>query len=183
MRGGKDQILHASRKGLWTIMTPFDPRTQEPEDYAIIQRWFIIFDELLFFRSLENYCTLEAVVPGDDHSRRRSCRFKHFSLGPFNYTPDDVRCTIFIYRHHNDLHDPTERLDRYLGTLLHEMAHAVLRIYSCRCRLACYEKKERLVGGHGRAWQHVMANLGTAIPFFLGRDLDLRGEYHLAMGI
>jgi hypothetical protein len=118
-------------------MTPFNPRTQEPGNYAIIQRWFIISDELLFFKSLENYCTLEAIVPEDDHSRRGSRRFEHFSFGPFNYTPDNVRCTLFIYRHHNDPHDPTERLDRYLGALLLEMVHAVLRIYSCRCRLEC----------------------------------------------
>lgn len=161
---------------------PSIPAHKSPRNTRLFSAGSPFFDEL-FFKSLENYCTSEAVVSGDDHTRRGECRYQRLSLGQFTYTPDDVRRTIIIYRNHRNPHDPTERLDRYLGTLLHEIVHAFLRIYSCHCRLACYENTQRLIGDHGRAWQHVISNVRTAVPHFLRRDLDLRGEHRLANGI
>ncbi len=167
-------------------MTPFDPSAQEPEDFNIIHQWFRIFDRLFFLGSLEDYCTIEMIAT-DNTDYYGECVSNHLELGKFDHTPDDASCTIHMCQIMEDPSDPTTRLDSYLATLVHEMIHAVLEIYSCNCRLQCHAAKIHVTGhsGHGRAWHHIFASIRDACPEFLGRDIGLRadGEKEMAFEI
>jgi hypothetical protein len=77
-----------------------------------------------------------------------------------------------------DIADDRERRIRQLGTLLHEMTHAFLELYSCFCQ-DCRRKLKHLgPTGHGFAWQDAAFAIELAAndPSFLNLPVEL-GRY------
>ncbi|KAE8451387.1 hypothetical protein EG329_004016 [Mollisiaceae sp. DMI_Dod_QoI] len=65
-------------------------------------------------------------------------------------------------------------LESYVGTLLHEMIHAFLCIYTCYCG-SCQERFEWYEGvrGHGETWYSMAAELEMFVRNRLDLDVDL----------
>jgi hypothetical protein len=62
-----------------------------------------------------------------------------------------------------------------MSTLLHELVHAYLDYYACRCEeiLDSFETKVKQSRGHGHAWQRIANSIERAAPGILGYPLDL----------
>ena len=65
-------------------------------------------------------------------------------------------------------------LDR-LSTILHELIHAYLDFYACRCVevLDSFEENVDQAQGHGRAWQRIASAIERAAPELLGYPLSM----------
>jgi len=65
-----------------------------------------------------------------------------------------------------------------LGSLLHEMIHGYLTIYSCEC---CWDSpKGSGIVGHGEAWQRIAHAVEEAVKEKLNLKLDLKRTTYLA---
>ena len=62
-----------------------------------------------------------------------------------------------------------------LATILHELVHAYLDHYACRCKDVSnsYEENVNQSEGHGRAWQRIAASVELAAPEILGYPLEM----------
>jgi hypothetical protein len=65
-------------------------------------------------------------------------------------------------------------MENYIESLLHEMIHAIIQIYTCSCD-DCGSKYESDEGktGHGRTWQTIAHEVEKFCCNELGLDLDL----------
>jgi hypothetical protein len=65
-------------------------------------------------------------------------------------------------------------MDR-LATILHELVHAYLNNYACRCvgNVGSYEEDVSQLEGHGRAWQRMASSIERACPDLIGLPLNL----------
>jgi hypothetical protein len=77
-----------------------------------------------------------------------------------------------------------QRMKCYIECLLHEMIHAIIRIYTCSCA-DCGNNYKPDVGetGHGRTWQAIAHAVEKFCFNELGLDLDLQREGGLAREI
>ncbi|KAG9188198.1 hypothetical protein G6011_02121 [Alternaria panax] len=65
-------------------------------------------------------------------------------------------------------------MDR-LSTILHEIVHAYLDHYACRCvgKPELFEEDVNQLNGHGRAWQRIASLVERAAPEFTGLPMTL----------
>ncbi len=82
---------------------------------------------------------------------------------------------VYIRMRKPGLHDSqTSNLRfRILGTLLHEMVHAMIQLHSCSC---CCAINSEGVTGHGAAWMR----LGQAVEFSADRAFPEAGKWDLS---
>jgi len=83
------------------------------------------------------------------------------------------KITLSAYSCHNvpDHKHLNGRAIARLGTLLHELIHAHLNHYACRC--PSFEKDVKSLRGHGLAWHRIASSLERNAPRFLQLPLDL----------
>jgi SprT-like family len=131
-----------------------------PRLNVVMWNYFDLFDQLFFFGSLQKYCK---VVLSPDCNEG--------SKGDFRYDEKSNDCIITIY---DTLPESTfeDRVQDYVGTLLHEMIHAFISIYSQRGDGYC---PDHGYTGHGLAWQFIAhaAEQAVSDPKLLGLQLDL----------
>jgi hypothetical protein len=166
-------------------MKPYDPESDKPEKDAIIQTWFRLLEKPFFFATLRDYCTVE-ILEDERTTTNGVCFANHRLTGSDEYGPEEVLCSIKIFNLRRTIRDRKKRLNQYLKTLVHEMAHAVLEIYCCGCQKQCSMKKWCLTGrtGHGRAWHDIISNLHPACMDLLKKDFnDDNEESQLAMEV
>jgi hypothetical protein len=131
--------------------------------YAYISNYFRVFDELFFGRRLWMNCVL-IVSPDFKEGVEGVCR------------PDAKigKCVITLYNMRGTTFE--QRVQSYLGTLLHEMLHAYLVLY-VRGEYDPHPGCHLGVGHthHGVAWQNIAQALEQAVndPKLLGLQLDL----------
>ncbi len=136
-------------------------------------------DDLFFGGALSAYCKLELSPkppPLQDGAKLLGVCEKWARKNLFTGKLASVHCEIKIWTEKDISDERARRLDQ-LGTMIHEMIHAYLEIYSCPYK-PC---KERLSNagktGHGFAWQDAAFAIATAtadisylnLPIELGR--------------
>ncbi|KAJ8065383.1 hypothetical protein OCU04_006072 [Sclerotinia nivalis] len=95
----------------------------------------------------------------------------------------EIKAIIEIWRR-PDIANRQERLRSYLETLLHEMIHAFLNIYTCLCS-KCSHDIPRTIGhtGHGLPWHKIADNIERFVKSKLDLELDLERRACLAIEI
>ena len=123
-------------------------------DKSVLDTYFKVFNHAFFFGSLSNVgLTLDSSTREQGLYGR--CRW----VGP----------RIEIYK--LSKHDREARLLSYLGTLLHEMVHAVFAIYACDAD-DCRDRSENEgTNRHGPAFQTLLRAICSAAEIELGVDL------------
>lgn len=81
--------------------------------------------------------------------------------------PTNVKVFIYIYESHDQ--DKKGQLQDYIGTIAHELIHAVYCFYVCPCRNCAWENAGGDLAGHGEYW-HKEAKM---ISDFLSNQLEL----------
>lgn len=96
---------------------------------------------------------------------------------------EEIKTTIEIWRR-PDITIREDRLRSYLETLLHEMIHAFLNIYTCLCSKCSYDIP-RTIGhtGHGLPWHKIANSIESFVKTKLNLELDLERRASLAIEI
>jgi len=167
------------------------------EDGSLMNEIYDIFSEIFFNGTLRYLCKVE--FDPEELSRCWGyCISPHNDPSGRQYIPDNVASLIRLHKlgQNPNFQDPTKRLRQYTDTLLHEMLHAFLGIYTCMggadcpSKIACEERFKEAIGfsGHRGQWQEAALEMEIAAPAFLGqefymnRDASLReeGEEYIA---
>jgi hypothetical protein len=143
-------------------------------DEDVIRVYFDFFDELFYCGSLKKYCKVK--LSSLSIKKLADLKWRAFFWG----SPPKahlVRVVIRIFRRDVITDNMTRRIF-YLGSLLHEMTHAFLELYSCwhsSCRLCLQHLGPT---GHGFAWQDIAYAVEKAAndPKFLNLPVEL-GRY------
>lgn len=146
------------------------PDHRRPKE-EFITKFFFVFDELFFFRSLRKYCYIEY--------SDRDWRNKQYN----GYSKIAGKGQIIIRMlAYEEAGNSLAIWWDYASTLLHEMVHAFLLRWS-HPHLALLPKSLEGQGrtGHGFAWQDISFALESAAndPTLTGMKLDLDREFGL----
>jgi len=147
------------------------------EDNCLLMEYFNIFDQIFFFGCLKGLVNVEFKLEMTNRDDFGICAHQHHDLASRQTIPDNFAASISI---RNLSRDPNyspqrTRLEKYLGTLLHEMLHAYLGIYMCDCCPRCHQLSDRIMGtsGHGPTWHEAAFALEQATHPLIGRKLEL----------
>jgi hypothetical protein len=144
-----------------------------PEHPQNLDRCFDLFNGLFFNGILFDFCSASFAVRTHD-SNRAGQSIMEYDLGDEDST---LGCNIQVFTNtRRYIAKPhLRRLEVYLGILLHEMAHAVLQLYTCICEPFCSQRKGN-EAGHGASWQAIAYAAQYAALKLLGLQLDLGRE-------
>ena len=98
-----------------------------------------------------------------------------FGVGTFNpIIGTQILLHPTLYRNNGDMEDLDVRWRNRLGTILHELCHAFLKVYTCR---SC-PMHDQCIGhrGHGRAWQILVVKMEEVATRLMGGFVDM-GRY------
>lgn len=135
---------------------------QNPNTELLLHAYSECFDNLFFGGVLHGFYKIRFVdpslIPGFDG---KCCWRRSFEHG-FEI---DI---ILSDRRNNKLFEALDRpsqLRGYLGTLLHEMTHAVFQLYCCHTCTSCNKRYKREVGasGHSMQWQKLAISIEDTI--------------------
>lgn len=159
-----------------------------PEDPGNLREYFNLLSHILFDGTLTlQHCPIRMVWSVEEKWKRpgnsllASCTDQQLLRDenvPFSGkgrpSPGNIQAPITIYEN-VDEKDPLKRLCYYLGLLIHEMVHAVLSIFPCKCdicfRPGIYQDGET---GHGIPWLMLSYVIETFCKVRLGLpSLDL----------
>lgn len=143
------------------------------EDPESLPAWFEYFDDLFFLGALgrERRCTPDFVEPEEEYYG--TCTD---TRGDPDTTAKNVRADIEItFVPH--IKCPDKKSSHYLGTLLHEMCHAVFQLYACKSDGPCYDACVENEGcrGHGPAWQDLAAAIQKIAQKHINSDIEIGG--------
>ncbi|KAH8778020.1 hypothetical protein BGZ57DRAFT_347124 [Hyaloscypha finlandica] len=125
----------------------------------LMKKWFRVLDEVFFFGKIRPHLKGGLIVYNKDYKR---------FYGQFD--PNKRRIEINDVAHGDG---EGRRSHRLISTLIHEMVHAFLGIYTCD-RICCWRKFstdiDRLFcgGGHGPAWCDAMIKIETKLEELVG---------------
>jgi len=147
---------------------------ETPESAKLLERHFYAFAKLLFGHGLitEETCGFSFIRLNDPAWED--------ILGYTNPAEDmgsngSLRKAWVHILEIADQENQEKRADEYLGTIVHELAHALTSIYVCRCQKRCSSKMEDMKnlakGPHGYLFQVICS---TAETFLRTAPLDLR---------
>ncbi|TVY27190.1 putative sucrose utilization protein [Lachnellula hyalina] len=165
-----------------------------PETYEDIKKWFDFFNDVYFAGLLTGLCRIAFVKEKDEDTklpwfRRRVGLCTHVyprEKWDLEFRDQTPFCQIDLTICHT-IH-PLERIRLYLQTLLHEMLHAMFRLYQCRCDSGCKRNHEaqRALGsrGHHESWHRAAMCIEKSSYLVLGwRGMDLNRHGAMAAEI
>lgn len=125
-----------------------------------LRQYLMAFDDFFFFGALKSWTTL-------DLQHHDIPSHGGMAVGWIHDKPDVLPFTLItITDRHALWHEPEYRYNAILGALLHEMVHALFRVFSCKCaQCRVGEAVIASVGltGHGPAWQLLAARVEEAV--------------------
>ncbi len=167
------------------VLQTFSRQSEEPlpqDEIHVLEEYYDTFDEIFFSTALRHNCfKLEMIGAGTDE-------WKKMSKSEFAYTTvnssivlsrNKVQALIHVLeRVENETHP--QRMKNYIESLLHEMTHAIILVYTYSCA-DCSNKYKPDVGGtgHGRTWQAI----AHAVEKFCFKELDLELDLDRAFGL
>lgn len=145
----------------------------DPDSDGVIEQFFRIFDDLIFRGALRHRVNWTFIHEHEVNPLKPTlgtCWGNRVDPGTWAGT---VRADIKITRRLQV--NLTERLVAYLGTLLHEMAHAIFCIYCCLCHDQCRWQVYFTEGPthHGAVWQDMTQAIEDGVYELLGIRVDL----------
>lgn len=149
----------------------------EHPDEKLLKKYYLAFNKIFFLRALKNIAVIQVQ---QSHPRRLGDCSSH-RAGSGN-VPPNAACLIRIYRQTAWFPNNDARLEGYLGTLCHEMLHAMYALYCCDCSEPCRGNFKTLVGdgGHQPAWQTAALAIENATTLLLNETITLNRHQSLA---
>ncbi|KAH8679798.1 hypothetical protein BGZ60DRAFT_428098 [Tricladium varicosporioides] len=145
-----------------------------PEDVNVLKKYYLAFNRIFFMGALKNLCDIQLHPP---NSFMNGECYTYITLDSEHIPPNSASMIRLYNRSQKPGYEDQEyRLKCYLGTLLHEMLHAFLAIFSCRCTtFDCKSLFSDHVGcyGHLTAWQDAAHAIENATEVLLGERLCL----------
>jgi hypothetical protein len=143
-------------------------------DYQAVEAYLKVFDDMFFFGSLNDITKLS--IMDSKHRGTETCA--SVEKIPDGNGGSTSICHIPLYSRSYMRNDHAWLLGYLLGSLLREMIHGYLTIYSCEC---CWDSpKGSGMGGHGEAWQRIAHGIEEAVREKLNLKLDLKRATYLA---
>jgi hypothetical protein len=154
---------------------------------GLLEAYSCCFDFLFFGGLLKGLYKIKFVDPATIRGANGTCSWPRSFEHGF-----EIEITLSNRRGRESFEslDQPSQLRKYLGTLVHEMAHAVFHLYCCyRCSL-CSSRYEYEVGtsGHSMVWQKLAMTIEDVLnqcPVFIGavafdltRSRSFFLEYH-----
>jgi hypothetical protein len=158
---------------------------------AVIPAYFVLFDDLFFFGSLRDRCNLAIDREESLDVGRRGqmigteVKVKKKVFGLVERTVGEQRCVIVLNSHWAEFLGRHAMLKGYVETLLHEMCHAFLELWTCG-HSGCVDGFDKLgKTRHGWIWQDVALAIENVVrdKHFLNLDLCLNREMSLALEV
>lgn len=134
-----------------------------------LARYAHLFDSLFFANSLLHSGRLEIKISPKPHDESGLMGF----TCPHPRKPNSK--LIILYSHTESRLAPSKIIRTLLGTLVHEMIHALICLYGCQ---ACQNDKSfEIMGhsGHGKVWLDIASQVEASIKSkrMLGLDVDV----------
>lgn len=159
----------------------------------VVSAYFSLFDDLFFFGSLRDRCNLALDREESSYTGSRGqmtligteVRIKRRVLGLVEKTFGEQGWTIVLNPPREEFPGRYAMMKAYVETLLHEMIHAFLELWTCDHK-GCIDGFEKLgKSRHGKVWQEVALAIEDSVrdAGFLNLDLYLNRETSLALEI
>jgi hypothetical protein len=148
----------------------------------ILGAFFNLFDKLFFFGTIKERCRVQFSSVESRVSRLQGySKFSAVGIVAFGERPK-LRAKIKLYSGNETEPRRRLRLIGYIGTLLHEMIHTFLELWSCPNRDCNRRHEANGVTGHGYLFLDISYALQRAAMDrgLLGLDLDVTNECSLA---
>jgi hypothetical protein len=151
-------------------------------DKDVIEAYFKLFDRLFFFGSLEGRCEVHFSIR-QNVSAGMNGASEH---NTFSFLPLGKIILLKLYKRDYQFPRRRDRLNSFLGTVLHEMIHAFHLLWGCKYRWCERKIENEGKSGHGWAWQDTAYALEMAVrdrqflvlDIVLGRDMALADALH-----
>lgn len=171
-RTARDRLrdLLAQTPELWATSTP---------EIEQLQEYFDCFDDFWFLGLLRARCKVRWIIPSDCIGLEVSGQAKAVSTC---WEHRQIHKIDILLRCEPRGCPDNQRCHRILSTLLHELCHAVLNIYGCKCHISMADFLYfRGLEGHGKAWADLFlwVRVSARIVFELQIDLDWHYNYSL----
>lgn len=170
-----DLFKHLGYCGLESVADRFDV-----DDKELCAKYYRIFNMIIFNHALPALLEgrVDLVRPdraqGPSAPRYRGCA-RIMATEP-DINQDNLRLKIEICQ--GRAQDDEERLQGYLGVLLHEMCHVFIMLYGCGC-MNCFSGNNRSRTGHNHHWQNISYWVRWIVQDRLDLDLDLRRNAYM----
>ena len=145
--------------------------------FFLLEEYYDVFNEIFFFTALQHNCSnFEMIRAGTDEWKKQNSKSElacALDNRPYVLSRQIVQAPIYILeRVESETH--AQRMQNYIESLLHEMTHAIIQIYTCHCA-DCGNKYETEEGktGHGQTWQAIAHAVEKFCFKELGVELDL----------
>ncbi|KAG9233473.1 hypothetical protein BJ875DRAFT_485112 [Amylocarpus encephaloides] len=175
--GERQQVTNRNIKAtVKSALQDHNNAEKEIDYHTIFEAYLGLFDQLFFFESFRGLITL---VLSPEQSR------KVIKLGntTAHLTENNLKFTITLYQQTKKKVYPSAVLERMIATLLHEMVHAFVKLYSCPKCSGGWENDG--IQGHGMLFLDIVAIASKAartkglltrrIPLEVSLARELRG--------
>jgi hypothetical protein len=171
--------------GLQTLSQQTEERLSQDE--IILEEYYEVFNEIFFSTALQhNRSTFNMIRAGTDEWKARKNELRAYTTykRPSVSSREEAQASIHIFEIVESGNETrAQGMQSYIGTLLHEMIHAFIQVYTCRCAHCVkkhteYEREGQT--GHGRTWQVIAHAVEKFCCNELGLELDLSRAYALA---
>jgi hypothetical protein len=112
-------------------------------DAKLLKKYCLSFNKIFFLGALRNLAVVQ--IHGANPTSEGDC-YSHDNSGKVDVPPNSASL-IKLFEHKGAYYSNDALLKGYLGTLLHEMLHSFLSIYSCRCSQECNDRYKCHVRG------------------------------------
>ena len=152
------------------------------DEIFLLEEYYDVFNEIFFSTALRhNRSRFKMIKAGtDEWKKQKSSKLAYTTCNRSNVlSRHKVQAYIYILeRVENE--PQAQRMEKYIESLLHEMIHAFIGIYTCSCA-DCSNNYKPDVGktGHGRTWQAI----AYAVEIFCFNELGLELDLGRARGL
>jgi hypothetical protein len=153
-----------------------------PDEIFLLEEYYDVFNEIFFFTALQhNRSRFKMIKAGTDEWKKQEKSKLAYTIcnGRYVLSRHKVQAHIYILeRVESEPH--AQRMKKYVESLLHEMVHALIDIYTCSCAdCGNNYKSDEGETGHGRTWQAI----AHAVEKFCFNELSLELDLGRARGL
>lgn len=163
--------------GRFQVQEVYNIERGEYSDMYVLRKFGGMFCDFFFFGSMTKFLRLSILKEVDSVFGGR-CVENVYMIGqaPGNLDLERTRCIIEI--EFSSEPNRKVRLAQYLSSLLHQMVHVYMYLFSCRVR-KCHAKYMHIGSDHGAAFQDIACAVEKGARIF-GLDLDLKRQLSFA---
>jgi hypothetical protein len=107
------------------------------DEIFLLEEYYEVFNEIFFSTALQhNRFTFNMITAGSDEWKARKDELRAYTTykRPFVSSREEAQASIHIFELvESGKEIRAQRMQSYIETLLHEMIHAFIQVYTCRC--------------------------------------------------